>query len=79
MKDKMFEYFSANLTRRHINILDSLVNRYNNTKHSSIKMPLVEASKNLTNVMFLEISITPYLNFPKYLRQQKSINVMFCQ
>jgi len=45
MKERMFKYFSANSTRRYIDILDSLVDRYNNTKHSSTKMTPVEASK----------------------------------
>ena len=44
MKEKMFKYFSANNTRKYINILDEMVNNYNNTKHSSIKMAPVEAS-----------------------------------
>ena len=41
----MFKYFSANSTRRYIDVLGGLVDRYNNTKHSSIKMAPVEASK----------------------------------
>jgi len=45
MKDRMFKYFSANSTRRYIDVLGGLVDRYNNTKHSSIKMTPVEASK----------------------------------
>ena len=45
MKDKMFKYFTANSTRKYIDILDKLVDEYNNTKHSSIKMTPVEASK----------------------------------
>jgi len=45
MKDKMFKYFTANSTRKYIDILDEFVNRYNNTVHSSIKMTPTEASK----------------------------------
>ena len=45
MKEKMFKHFSANSTRVYISILDKLVEQYNNTKHSSIKMTPVEASK----------------------------------
>ena len=45
MKEKMWKYFSTNSTRVYINVLDGLVNQYNNTKHSSIKMTPVEASK----------------------------------
>ena len=45
MKEKMWKYFSANSTNRYIDILDKLVEQYNNTNHSSIKMTPVEASK----------------------------------
>jgi len=43
MKEKMFKYFTANSTRKYIDILDKFVNRYN-TIHSSIKMTPTEAS-----------------------------------
>ena len=49
MKEKMFKYFSANSTRKYINVLDEMVNNYNNTKHSSIKMTPVEASDKKKN------------------------------
>ena len=42
--ERMFKYFSANNTRKYIGVLDEVVNSYNNTKHSSIKMTPVEAS-----------------------------------
>ena len=45
MKEKMWKYFSANSTNVYINILPYLVKEYNNTRHSSIKMTLVKASK----------------------------------
>jgi len=45
MKDKMFKYFTANSTRKYIDILDEFVNSYNNTVHSSIKIIPTEASK----------------------------------
>ena len=45
MKEKMFKYFSANNTRKYIDILQNLVDQYNTTIHSSIKMTPVEASK----------------------------------
>ena len=40
----MFKYFSANNTKKYIDIIDEIVNNYNNTKHSSIKMTPVESS-----------------------------------
>ena len=45
MKEKMWKYFTANSTRVYINVLDRLVQQYNSTKHASIKMTPVEASK----------------------------------
>ena len=42
IKEKMFKYFSANNTRKFV---DVLVNQYNNTIHSSIKMTPREASR----------------------------------
>ena len=41
----MFKYFSANNTRKYIDVLDFVVEQYNNTIHSSIKMTPVEASR----------------------------------
>ena len=45
MKEKMFQYFSANSTRKYIDVLDDMVDHYNRTVHSSIKITPVEASK----------------------------------
>jgi len=41
----MFKYFTANSTRKYIDILNEFVNSYKNTVHSSIKMTPTEASK----------------------------------
>ena len=43
MKEKMFKYFTANNTNKYIDVLDDFVERYKNTRHSSIKMSPVEA------------------------------------
>ena len=45
INEKLFKYFSANNTRKFVNILDLLVDQYNNTIHSSIKMTQKEASR----------------------------------
>ena len=45
IKEKMFKYFSANNKRTFIHVLDLLVDQYNNTIHSSIKMTPKEASR----------------------------------
>ena len=44
MREKMFKYFTANSTRRYIDVLNEMVNSYNNTRHSSIKMSPAKAS-----------------------------------
>ena len=41
----MFKYFSANNTRKYVDVLDLLDDQYNNTIHSSIKMTPKEASR----------------------------------
>ncbi|XP_065665648.1 uncharacterized protein LOC136087070 [Hydra vulgaris] len=57
MKDKMFNYFPANSTGKYINVLDEMVNKYNNAKHSSIKMTPVEASdKKNENIVWLDLN-----------------------
>ena len=45
MKEKMWKYFSAKSTNVYMNVLSDLVKEYNNTRHSSIKMTPVKASK----------------------------------
>ena len=45
MKEKMWKYFTDKSTNVYINVLPDLVKEYNNTKYSSIKMTLVQASK----------------------------------
>ena len=45
MKEKMWKYFTDNNTYRYMGILPDLVEDYNNTLHSTIKMTPVEASK----------------------------------
>ena len=45
MKEKTFKCFTANSTRKYIDIIDEFVKSYNNTNHSSIKMTPTEASK----------------------------------
>ena len=43
IQEKMLKYFSANNTRKCVDVLDLLVNQYNNSIHSSIKMTPNEA------------------------------------
>ena len=46
LKSLMWKRFTALNTRKWIDILPSLLTKYNNTKHSTIKMTPTEASKN---------------------------------
>ena len=45
IKEDMFKYFSANNTRKFVDVLDLLVDQYNNTIHSSINMTPTEARR----------------------------------
>ena len=45
IKDKMWKYFTDNNTYTYIDVLPDLLEDYNNTVHSSIKMTPIEASK----------------------------------
>ena len=45
IKKKLFKYFSANNTRKFVDVLDLLVDQYNNAIHLSIKMTSKEASR----------------------------------
>jgi hypothetical protein len=40
----MFKYFTANNTRRYVDVLNDMVSQYKNTKHSAIKMTPVHVS-----------------------------------
>jgi hypothetical protein len=44
MKQIMFKYFIANNTYRYIDVIQDMVDHYNNSKHTSIKMKPVLAS-----------------------------------
>ena len=43
LKNRMYKYFTANNTRRWIDVIDQLVENYNNSYHRSIKMTPKEA------------------------------------
>ena len=46
LKDRMYKYFTANNTKRWIDVLSDLVHNYNNSFHRSIKMTPVQAREN---------------------------------
>ena len=45
----MFKYFSANNIIKYVDVLDLLIDQYNNTIHSSIKMTPKKASNSKEN------------------------------
>ena len=45
IKEKMFKYLSANNTRKYVDVLDLLLDQYNITIHSSIRMNPKEESR----------------------------------
>ena len=45
MKDIMWKYFTANNTQKYIDVLPSMVEKYNNTYHRSIKLKPTDARK----------------------------------
>ena len=57
IKEKMFKYFSANNRRKYVDVLDLLVDQYNNTIQSSIKMTPKEASRKENKIKCGEIYI----------------------
>ena len=46
LKDRMYKYFTANNTKRWIDVLPDLIHNYNNSYHRSIKMTPVQATEN---------------------------------
>jgi hypothetical protein len=83
MKDKMFKYFTANSTRRYIDILGEMVGNYNETRHSSIKMTPAKASMKVNektvfmNLYGKEISepIAPKFSIGDKVRITKKKNI----
>ena len=43
--DLFYKYFTANSTRKYIDVLDTVVEQYNNIVYPSIKMTPVEANR----------------------------------
>ena len=70
LKSRMWKYFTANETRKWIDIVQQLVNDYNNSFHNTIKMSPVEASKldNTTTVWnhMYGAYLSAKYNVPKY-------------
>jgi len=72
MKGQMFKYFTANNTNKYIDVLDEFVSKYNNTRHSSIKMTPVEASKKENEVRVYRNLYQEFVN-DRYMQNSKLV------
>ena len=63
LKNKMFKYFTANGTYKYIDILSSLINEYNNKKHSSTKLS--------PNELYFNKKLSEDKNFMKINKKNK--------
>ena len=75
INEKMFKYFSANNTRTYVDVLDLLVNQYNNTINSSIKLTPNEASRKETKIKFGCKTLTPKFSIGDNVRITKKKNL----
>ena len=55
LKRKLFRYFTKHQTYKYIDVLDYIVNSYNNTPHGSIKMAPVEVTPENQQVLYEKI------------------------
>src|SRR6218665_2911724 len=63
IREKLFKYFMTNSTRRYIDVLESIVARYNETTHSSIKMSPKDASmKKNKSIVWRNLNSRPPIN-----------------
>ena len=85
IKEKMSKYFFVNNTRKYVDILDLLVEQYNNTIHSSMKMTQKKArrkeneNKVLRNLYpeFGGKTLTPKLSIGDRVRIIKKKNTFY--
>ena len=45
LKEKIAKYFTAHNTTKYYDVIDQIVNEYNNTFHNTIKMTFIEGSR----------------------------------
>jgi len=63
MKKRKHKYFTANDTQKYIDVLDKFLKKCNTTRHSSIQMTPVEASKK-ENELTVFINLYPFERLP---------------
>jgi transposase InsO family protein len=69
IKDRMWRYFTHNNTHRYIDILDDIINSYNNSWHSSIKAEPVSVTKSnearIRTVLYPKLKVATKYRFAK--------------
>ncbi|XP_065642380.1 uncharacterized protein LOC136074011 [Hydra vulgaris] len=66
VKIKCSSTFQLNSTRKYIDVLDEMVNKYNNTKHSLIKITAVVASDKMNeNIVWLNLNVNARSEYVK--------------
>ena len=68
VKERLYKQFTANNTQKYIDILDNFVRKYNTSRHSSVKMTPVQASKKENEVtvfsnLYLDFERRPTAKF----------------
>ena len=70
IKTRMFKFFTANNARRYIDVIEKIVEQYNNSKHSTVKMSPINASKKENeSIVFHRLNSTPQIRLdlkPKF-------------
>lgn len=56
IKEKLYKYFTSYKTKKYLDIIDSFVNSYNNTKNSRTKFKPIEVNKNNERKAFLSLN-----------------------
>ena len=61
LKSKLYKHMTANGKNVHYDVLDDIVNEYNNTKHSTIKMKPIDVGDNTTKSSSLKRNKRVYI------------------
>ena len=79
LKNKLYKHMTATVKNVYYDVLDDVVNEYNNTKHNTIKMKLKDNSNRLDNykdpVAFLN---SKKQEFNRYIPHKERTFYKFC-
>ena len=70
LKGKMYRYFTARGSHRYVDILQDLINNYNNSKHSSIKMRPIDVNESNEHIVRRNL-------FPPVVKEKKHMKANF--